>query len=539
MTKYIFITGGNVSSLGKGITSATVGRLLKARNVRVTIQKIDPYINVDAGTMNPFQHGEVYVTDDGAETDLDLGHYERFVDINLTRQSNVTTGQIYDAVIHNERDGKYLGGTVQVIPHITNEIKNRIRQNARDSRAEVVIVEIGGTVGDIEGLPYLEAIRQLRNDVGRNNCINIHLTLVPYLSSGGELKTKLTQHSVKELREIGIQPDIIVCRTRLPLNDELKGKISLFCDVPKECVIQALDVDEIYEIPLTFDAEGIGDIIVQRLDLITDESDMTGWSKMVNTLKNPKGRVIIGVTGKYVQLRDSYLSILEALKHGGIANNVEVESRLLDSGKFEKGGGLKVLEKVHGILVPGGFGYRGIEGKIRAIQYARENEIPFLGICLGMQSMCIDFARNVCGLAKANSSEFDPDTPHPVIDLMEEQKKVKGMGGTMRLGTYPCRMEAGSLAARLYERKQIDERHRHRYEFNNKYRDVFLKNGMVFSGLSPDGTLVEIIEYPNHPFFIAGQFHPEFKSRPTRPHPLFAGFIGAANEYARGKKAGK
>jgi CTP synthase len=535
MTRYIFITGGNVSSLGKGITSSSIGRLLKSRGVKVSVIKIDPYLNVDAGTMNPYQHGEVYVTDDGAETDLDLGHYERFIDIDLAKQNNVTTGQVYDAVIRNEREGKYLGGCVQVIPHITNEIKHRIRLAAKESRAEVLLVEIGGTVGDIESQPYLEAIRQFRNEAGRDNCINIHLTLVPYLGAAGELKTKLTQHSVKELRGIGIQPDIIVCRTKHDLKDDVKAKISLFCDVPKECVIAAPDTSEIYEVPMNFEKSGMSELILKRLGLITEEQDLSEWDAMLERLRNPVGKVRIGVVGKYIQLKDSYLSILEAIKHGGIANQVTVESVLVDAGNLEKGQGIRSLEKLHGILVPGGFGYRGIEGKIRAIKFARENDVPYFGICLGMQSAVIEFARNVCGLKNANSSEFDPKTPHPVIDLMIEQRGIKDMGGTMRLGTYPCNLSPKSISAHSYKKKNIDERHRHRYEFNNKYRDIMTEKGLEFTGLSPDGMLVEIVEYPKHRHFVAVQFHPEFKSRPTRPHPLFDSFVRAAWEKAQEK----
>ncbi len=533
MTRYIFITGGNVSSLGKGITSASIGRLLKSRGVNVSVIKIDPYLNVDAGTMNPYQHGEVYVTNDGAETDLDLGHYERFIDIDLAKRNNVTTGQIYDAVIRNEREGKYLGGCVQVIPHITNEIKARIRQAARESKCDVLIVEIGGTVGDIEGQPYLEAIRQYRNDIGRENAVNIHLTLLPFLGAASELKTKLTQHSVKELRGIGIQPDIIVARTKYPLKDDVKAKISLFCDVPKECVIAAPDVSEIYEIPMNFERSGMADIILSRLGLVTDEHDLSEWENMLDRLNNPVGKVKIGVIGKYIQIRDSYLSILEALKHGGIGNRVDVDSVLIDAGRLEKSGGWRVLEKMDGVLVPGGFGYRGIEGKIRAIQYARENDVPYLGICLGMQSAVIEFARNVCGLKNANSSEFDEKSPHPVIDLMLDQRSISDMGGTMRLGNYPCNMAPKSIAANSYKKKFVEERHRHRYEFNNKYREQFAAKGMAFTGLSPDGNLVEIIEIPKNRYFLAVQFHPEFKSRPTRPHPLFESFVKAAFEHSK------
>ncbi len=538
MTKYIFITGGNVSSLGKGITSASVGRLLKSRGLRVVIIKIDPYLNVDAGTMNPFQHGEVYVTDDGAETDLDLGHYERFTDQDLTQDCNITTGRVYDTVIRNERAGKYLGGTIQVIPHITNEIKQRIRKAARGSRAEVAIVEVGGTVGDIEGQPFYEALRQFRNDIGRNNGLNIHLSLVPYVGPAAELKTKLTQHTVKELRGIGIQPDIIVCRTKYPLKDDLKAKISLFCDVPKECVIAAQDTPEIYEIPMIFDKQNICDIILDKLDIVTtDENEIGEWVDMVNRLKHPEnGKVTIGIIGKYIQLKDAYISIHEAIKHGGIANSVEMEIKLIDANRIEKGYGAKTLKKLDGILVPGGFGYRGIEGKIKAIQYARENNIPFLGICLGLQSAVIEFARNIMGLEGANSSEFDEKTPHPVIDLMLKQRGITDKGGTMRLGAYPCKITKKTIAHNCYGKTKIDERHRHRYEFNNDYRKKFEKAGMVFSGINPGEDLVEIIEIPDHRFFFACQFHPEFKSRPTNPSPPFAAFVGAALDYAREKR---
>ncbi len=536
MTRYIFITGGNVSSLGKGITSSSIGRLLKSRDIKVSVIKIDPYLNVDAGTMNPYQHGEVYVTDDGAETDLDLGHYERFIDIDLAKHNNVTTGQIYDAVIRKERAGEFLGGCVQVIPHITNEIKNRIKIAARESRCEILIVEIGGTVGDIESQPYLEAIRQFRNEAGRDNCINVHLTLVPYLGAAGELKTKLTQHTVKELRAVGIQPDLIVCRTKQPIKDDVKAKISLFCDVPKECVIPAPDTPEIYDIPMTFESAGVADLIISRLGLVAPAPDLSEWTSMLKRLKNPVGEVRIGVIGKYIEVRDSYMSILEAIKHGGIAAGATVNSQLIDASELEKGRGKRALEKLDGILVPGGFGYRGIEGKIRAITYARENNIPFLGICLGMQSAVIEFARNVCGLKKANSSEFDPETPHPVIDLMLDQKNVADKGGTMRLGAYPCHLEPKTAAAAAYKKKTVDERHRHRYEFNNKYRKQMQAKGMSFSGLSPDGNLVEIIELPALRYFVAAQFHPEFKSRPTRPHPLFASFVKSALEHNQSKQ---
>ncbi len=531
MTKYIFITGGNVSSLGKGITSATIGRLLKSRGLKVTVLKMDPYINVDAGTMNPFQHGEVFVTDDGAETDLDLGHYERFIDVSLGDMNNVTTGKVYESVIRSEREGKYLGACVQVIPHITDEIKSRIRKVSRASRAEVCLVEIGGTVGDIEGGPFLEAIRQFRNEIGRENAINIHLSLVPVLSVAGEVKTKLAQHTVKELRGIGIAPDIIVCRTKQALKDDIKAKISLFCDVPKECVISAPDVNEIYEIPINFENEGITDIILSKLGITTDEKDLSEWEDMIERIRNPKGKVTIGIFGKYF-FKDAYLSIMEALKHGGIAHCVDVERKLIDT----ESGSMKVMGKIDGILVPGGFGKRGIEGKIKAIQYAREHNVPFFGICLGLQSAVIEFARNMCDLKGANSAEFDQKTPHPVIDMMIEQTKIKDMGGTMRLGEYPCKLKPGTAAAKLYGAKQIDERHRHRFEVNPKYHRALEKAGLVFSGMSPDGKLAEIIEYPKHPFFVGTQFHPEFKSRPTRPHPLFAGFVCSAWEYSRSKK---
>jgi len=536
MTKYIFITGGNVSSLGKGITSAAIGRLLKSRGLKVVIIKIDPYLNVDAGTMNPYQHGEVYVTDDGAETDLDLGHYERFVDIDLTKGCNVTTGKVYEQVLQNERQGKYLGGTIQVIPHITNEIKRRIRLAARENRAEVCVVEIGGTVGDIEGQPFYEAIRQFRNDIGRDNGLNIHLSLVPYVGPAAELKTKLTQHTVKELRSIGIQPDIIVCRTKYPIKDDLKAKISLFCDVPRECVIAAQDTSEIYELPMLFDKQNMTEIILDKLGVITVENEIDGWKRMVRNLKASradKKKVRIGVVGKYIKLKDAYISILEALKHGGIANGVNVESKLIDAGRLEKTSSTKSLEKLHGILVPGGFGYRGIEGKIRAIQYARENDVPYLGICLGMQSAVIEFARNVLGLDDANSSEFDEDTPHPVIDLMLSQRGITDKGGTMRLGAYPCKLSKNTIAYNSYKKPKVDERHRHRYEFNNDYRKKFKKAGMIFSGIYQKENLVEIIEIPEHRHFIATQFHPEFKSRPMNPHPVFSSFVKAAADLSR------
>ncbi len=543
MTRYIFITGGNVSSLGKGIASASIGRLLKSRGLKVAMVKIDPYLNVDAGTMNPFQHGEVYVTNDGAETDLDLGHYERFADFDCTALSNLTTGKIYHTVIQNEREGKYLGGTIQVIPHITNEIKARLRAVGKESRADVVMVEIGGTVGDIEGQPFYEAIRQFRNDIGRNNGINIHLSLVPHLGAAGELKTKLTQHTVKELRGIGIVPDIIICRTKYALTDDVKQKISLFCDVPRECVITGLDTSEIYEIPLLFEEQNLTEIILKKLDLIPDEDTLGEWRDMLDRLKNPaNGKVRIAIVGKYIELKDSYLSIHEALKHGGIANDVEVEIKLVSASSLEKSKGRRILEKFDAILVPGGFGNRGIEGKIAAVQYARENGIPFLGICLGLHCASIEFARNVCGLDGAHGTEFDPATPHPIIDLLESQRNLTQLGGTMRLGSYPCKLVKGTLAHECYGKNAIEERHRHRYEFNDSYRDIFAKNGMEFSGIYPELNLVEIIEYKNHPFFIACQFHPEFKSRPLRPHPLFRGFVKAGLKHVqktRGEQSAK
>ncbi len=525
MPKYIFVTGGNVSSIGKGIASATIGRLLKNRGLNVTIQKIDPYINVDAGTLSPYQHGEVFVTDDGAETDLDLGHYERFIDINLTRQSNVTTGMIYNSVIKKEREGIYLGKTVQVIPHITDEIKSQIFKMSETGNFDVVIVEIGGTVGDIEGLPFLEAIRQFKNEVGRENAMNVHLTLVPYLKPGGELKTKLTQHSVKELRAIGIQPDIIICRSRHNIGNDLKEKVSLFCDVPKRAVIQAIDTESIYEIPEIFENEKVGELIIERLGIKCEKPDFSEWNKILERIRNPKRKVYVAIVGKYVELKDAYISIMEALKHGGIEYEAKVDIKLVEAEDIERNIGMSILEDVDGILVPGGFGYRGIDGKVKAIEFARVNKKPFLGLCLGLQSAVIEFARNVCGLKGANSSEFDPNTPYPVIDLLPEQKGIVNKGGTMRLGLYPCKIKPNSLAEKIYGKQLIYERHRHRYEVNNKWRELLVKNGLIISGTSPDESLVEIIELPNHPFFLATQFHPEFKSRPTNPHPIFKGFI--------------
>ncbi|MBN1884024.1 MAG: CTP synthase [Candidatus Krumholzibacteriota bacterium] len=530
-TRYIFVTGGVVSSLGKGISGASLGLLLKQRGLNVVLQKFDPYINVDPGTMSPFQHGEVYVTDDGAETDLDLGHYERFIDRDLSQRSNVTTGQIYEAVINREREGGYLGRTVQVVPHITNEIKARIRLAAENGeKVDVVITEIGGTTGDIEGLPFLEAIRQFSLDVGRDRCLYIHLTLVPYIKAAGELKTKPTQHSVKGLREIGIQPDILICRTERPLAPEIRSKIALFCNVEERAVIEARDVASIYQVPLGFHKEHLDDIVCEKLKLETPPPDLEAWEKMVHRIYSATERVDIAVCGKYVHLVDAYKSIIESFIHAGATNDVHVNIRWVDSEQIEEKGAEAFLEDVHGILVPGGFGDRGIEGKIAAVRYAREKRIPFLGICLGLQVSVIEFARHVCGLEGAHSSEFEPDTAHPVIDLMLEQRSKSKMGGTMRLGSYPCVLKEGSLAQRLYGTTEIDERHRHRWEVNNDYRGTLEEHGLLVSGLSPDGDLVEMIELPDHPYFIASQFHPELKSRPQRPHPLFHGLVAAARE---------
>jgi len=531
MAKYIFITGGVISSLGKGIASASIGKILESRGLKVTLMKFDPYINVDPGTMNPYQHGEVYVTEDGAETDLDLGHYERFTQAQMTRFNNVTTGQIYNAVISKERHGDYLGKTIQVIPHITDEIKARIKKVAEVSKADIVIVEIGGTVGDIEGLPFLEAARQFRLDVGFENTLYIHLTLVPYIKSANEIKTKPTQHSVGTLREIGIQPDVLICRTEKPLTEEVKEKISLFCNVQKEAVIEAPDVNSIYEIPLIFKNQILDEIILSHFKLICKLSNLEDWKKnVVEKALNPERRVKIAFVGKYISLQDAYKSVYEALFHAGIANNCYVEIKKIDSEELDKKGPEKFLNDVSGILVPGGFGYRGIEGKIKAIRFARENKIPFLGLCLGMQCAVIEFARNVLGWKEANSTEFRPKTKYPVVSLLEEQRKVKDLGGTMRLGAYPCRIKKNSLAFKVYRKNLIYERHRHRYEFNNKYRKFFEKKGMVFSGIYPKKNLVEIIELKDHPYFIAVQFHPEFKSKPDRAHPLFREFIKMALE---------
>jgi CTP synthase len=523
----VFVTGGVASSLGKGITAASLGRLLKACGFKVAMQKIDPYLNVDAGTMNPYQHGEVFVTEDGAETDLDLGHYERFVDINLTRKSNVTTGQIYGAVIEKERRGEYLGQTVQVIPHITDEIKRRIHEVAEEWDADVTIVEIGGTVGDIEGLPFLEAARQFKLDVGADHVLYLHVTLIPTVA-GGELKTKPTQHSVRELRSIGIQPDGLVCRTPMPLTEEMRRKIALFCDTPNDAIFEAVDTDFIYEVPLMLEEQGMAKWVMQRLGLTDGEPDLTDWRELVRRGRNPVGEVNIAMVGKYVQLRDAYLSVVEALKHGGFAHQVCVRIRWVDAEQLNDETASLLLNGIDGIVVPGGFGYRGIEGKIAAIKYARENGIPLLGLCLGLQCAVIEFARNVCGLSGANSTEFDEGTRHPVIALMDEQRRVVQKGGTMRLGVYPCFLKPGTKIAEIYGTHLVYERHRHRYEVNPRYHEILERHGMVLGGISPDGKLVEAIELSDHPFFVATQFHPEFKSRPNRPHPLFASFIAAS-----------
>ncbi|HSC32815.1 MAG TPA: CTP synthase [Gemmatimonadaceae bacterium] len=526
-TKYIFVTGGVVSSLGKGIAAASLGRLLVERGLRVTMMKFDPYINVDPGTMSPFQHGEVYVTDDGAETDLDLGHYERFIDRALSQSNNVTTGRVYLNVISKERRGEYLGSTVQVIPHITDEIKAAMKRIAPDN--DVVIVEIGGTVGDIESLPFLEAIRQFRHEIGRENALFVHLTLVPFISAAGEVKTKPTQHSVRELMEIGIQPDILICRAERPLSEDVKRKIALFCNVDFGSVIESRDVPTIYEIPLAFAEQGLDDRVVSRLGLGGKAPDLSAWREMVGRITSPSERVRIAVVGKYTDLVDSYKSVQEALIHGGIANDVGVDIRWISSDLFTSPErAAELLGPVHGLLVPGGFGVRGIEGMVEAIRWVRERGMPFFGICLGMQVAVIEFARHKCNLDDSHSSEFAPECADPVISLMESQQHITDMGGTMRLGAYPCRLKPGSLVAETYDASDISERHRHRYEFSNAYRDLFEKHGVRFSGLSPDGSLVEIIELPDHPWFVGCQFHPELKSRPTRPHPLFAGFVGAA-----------
>jgi CTP synthase len=533
LAKHIFVTGGVASSLGKGLTAASLGRLMKARGLRVTMQKLDPYINVDPGTMNPFQHGEVFVTDDGCETDLDLGHYERFIDESLYRDSNVTTGAIYSTVIAAERRGEYLGDTVQVIPHITNEIKARILRVAED--ADVVITEVGGTVGDIESLPFLEAIRQLRHDIGREHVVFVHVSLVPYIGPSGELKTKPTQHSVRELRSLGIQPDAIVCRTDRPITEALKRKISLLSDVDVEAVVSAPDADSIYEIPLVLHAEGLDAYLVRHLRLeakAAAEPDLAEWRALVERIRSPRRKVRIALVGKYINLPDAYLSVTQALQHAGFHHKVEVEVVWCASDELEDPQARKVLETVDGVLVPGGFGIRGVEGKVEAIRFARERHVPYLGICLGLQTAVIEVARNLAGLQGANSSEFEADTPYPVIDLLPDQRRVADKGGTMRLGLDPCRILKGTRAEQAYGDGLVFERHRHRYEVNNRFRRRLEEAGLVFSGTSPDGRLVEMIELPDHPWFVAGQFHPEFRSRPTRPHPLFRDFVGAATAFA-------
>ena len=538
-TKYIFVTSGVVSGLGKGITAASLGRLLKARGYKVTMQKFDPYINIDPGTMSPYQHGEVFVTDDGAETDLDLGHYERFIDENLTINSNVTTGKIYWSVISKERRGDYEGRTVQVIPHITNEIKERVYRVAKTEKTDIVITEIGGTVGDIESTPFIEAIRQVATEVGRENCMYIHLTLIPYISTSGEQKTKPTQHSVKELLSYGIQPDVLVLRTEKELEEGLAKKIALFCNVPEDCVIENLDLDTLYEVPLALEEQGLARVVCRRLGLEDREPQLDEWKNMVAVVKDlmqgGRDEVTISLVGKYVSLHDAYISIVESLKHGGIENHTNVNINWVNSEEVNPATVDALLKGSDGILVPGGFGDRGIEGKILAAQYARENKIPYFGICLGMQIAVVEYARNVLGYKNAHSSELDPNTDHPVIDLMPEQRDVENLGGTMRLGTYPCKIMPGTLASEIYGSDLIYERHRHRYEFNNFYRREVEDKGMVLSGQSPNEKLVEMIELPEHPWFVAVQFHPEFKSRPNRAHPLFRSFVGAALKRQKGE----
>ena len=526
--KYVFVTGGVVSGLGKGITAASLGRLLKARGYKVTMQKFDPYINIDPGTMNPIQHGEVFVTDDGAETDLDLGHYERFIDESLTKNSNVTTGKIYWSVLQKERRGDFGGGTVQVIPHITNEIKSRFHRDFTSDETSIAIIEVGGTVGDIESQPFLESIRQFQHDVGHENAILIHVTLIPYLRASGEMKTKPTQASVKELQGMGIQPDVIVCRSELPLDNGIKDKIALFCNVPSDHVLQNLDVEYLYEAPLAMEKEHLAQVVCDCLKLDCPEPDLEDWKAMVNALRHPTKEVNIALVGKYIQLHDAYISVVEALKHGGIAQHATVNIKWVDSELLNNSNVEEVLGDMDGILVPGGFGDRGIEGKITAIEFARIRKIPFLGLCLGMQLSVVEFARHVVGYNDAHSIELDPKTTHPVIALLPEQDGIEDIGGTLRLGSYPCVLDKSSLAYKLYGEETIHERHRHRYEFNNDYRKVLTENGMMLSGISPDGRIVEMVELPDHPFFIGTQAHPELKSRPNRPHPLFRGFVEAA-----------
>jgi CTP synthase len=536
-TKYVFVTGGVVSSVGKGITTAALGRILKSRGVSVVIQKLDPYLNVDPGTLSPYQHGEVYVTADGAETDLDLGHYERFLDQDLSRGSSVTTGQIYQAVISKERRGDYLGRTIQPIPHVTNEIKERIRTVGRESGAQVVIIEVGGTVGDIEGQPFLEAIRQMRNEEDRSDTFAIHVTLLPYISTTGELKTKPTQHSVRELRSIGIQPDAIVCRSDRPVPDDLRDKISLFCDVASRAVVPLLNMPTIYEVPLVLEEAGLGQYAVERLNLPPSSRDLADWERWVERLKNPSGSVDIALVGKYVELPDAYLSVKESLIHAGVQQNVAVNIRWVRSEDIERPGGEALLADADGLVVPGGFGERGIEGKVMTARIARRNQLPYLGLCLGLQVMVVELARDLFGSDEANSTEFYPETPYPVISLLSEQRRVVDKGGTMRLGSYPCRLLPGTKAQAAYGRDEIVERHRHRFEFNNEFREQLEQAGLIASGVSPDGSLVEICELRDHPWMVGSQFHPEFRSRPNRPHPLFSGFLTAAAERARARAA--
>jgi len=533
MSKYIFVTGGVVSSVGKGITVASIGTILKSRQVKVSVQKLDPYLNVDPGTMSPYQHGEVFVTQDGAETDLDLGHYERFIDVNLTAESNVTSGQIYSAVIAKERRGDFLGGTIQVVPHVTTEIKGQFMKLGEQSQADVVIIEVGGTVGDIEGQPFLEAIRQMRNDVGRDNVLYIHVTLLPYIATTQEIKTKPTQHSVNELRRIGIQPDVIICRSDYPISEDIRAKISLFCDVERQAVIPLPTVPTIYEVPLSLENEGLGQLIIDRLKLKARRSDLSEWQKLVASLKEPHEPVNIALVGKYVELQDSYFSVREALHHAALFHNRDLNLAWIQSEALEKNDDITPLRSVQGIIVPGGFGIRGIEGMIKAARYARNNNIPYLGLCLGLHVMVIEFARYALNSDKANSTEFDESTPYPVIDLLPDQHNVDSKGGTMRLGNYPCKLVDGSHAAIAYRQELVNERHRHRFEFNNEFRSQLQEKGLIYSGLSPDGNLVEICELADHPWMLSCQFHPEFASRPSRPHPLFRDFIGVAKDVLR------
>ncbi len=540
MTKYIFITGGVVSSIGKGITAASIGRILKSRGLRVSIQKHDPYLNVDAGTMSPFQHGEAFVTEDGAETDLDLGHYERFIDINLTRDNTITTGKIYNTVISKERHGDFLGKTVQIIPHITDEIKTSIKRLNKPGQMplDVIIVEIGGTIGDIEGLPFLEAIRQFRNDIGKENVLYIHVSFFPYLKAAKEIKSKPTQHSIKELRGIGIQPDLLICRSQSRLTESVKEKISLFCDIPKNGIIEMRDVDSIYEVPIVLEEQKLGDLLVNMLKLPDKNPDLQQWREMVHRLNHPEKEIVIGVIGKYIRLKDAYMSINEALIHAGIYHKCKINIKRMDSDFLLKNDTKKLLEGINGILIPGGFGVRGIEGKIEAIQHARINKIPFMGICLGMQCALVEFARNELDLIRANSLEFDIETPYPILVLMERQKKVFDKGGTMRLGNYDCKLKPDTRAYQIYKKATIKERHRHRYEFNNDFLSKFEQSGIIFSGVNLENNLVEIFELKNHPWFIGMQFHPEFKSRPNNPHPMFVSFIEAAIKNASTSEKG-